>query len=140
MKRLTIIAATVTLLGTWSICSALADESKTPTVKEVMQKLHRGKNSPLALVGAGLKTEEPDWAKLQKQSKSFLTFGAALAKNDPPRGTKESWQKLSLNYFNDANALDAAVQKENKSDAQSAYAKIRNSCSACHRAHRKRRN
>lgn len=137
MKRLTIVAVAVAVLGTSSMCAVLADDTKTPTIKEVMDKLHKGANAPLATVGRGLKADTPDWPKLQKETKNFVILGAALAKNTPPRGGKESWEKLALNYFNNAKALDDAVQKENKDDAEAAYAKIRGSCMACHRAHRK---
>ena len=63
-----------------------------------MDKLHKGKNSPLSTVKAALKGDSPDWTEIQKEAKVFATFGAALPKNDPPRGDKESYEKLAKAY------------------------------------------
>ncbi len=137
MKRRTLAMVAVALLGVWSL-GLLADNHKTPTVKEVMQKLHKGADSPLNKIKQELKADQPEWSRLQKQTKNFVILGAALAKNEPPRGSKASWQRLSVNYLHAAEALDNAVQKESQPDAKAAFAKISASCAACHRVHKGR--
>ena len=75
-----------------------SSDEETPTIKKVMQTLHKGKTSPLNTVKTALKGDSPDWTKVQKEAKVFATYGAALPKNDPPRGDKASYEKLAKAY------------------------------------------
>jgi|SRR5579884_2697372 len=136
MKHLTILGVATAVLGAWLASSVVADDTKTPTIKEVMDKLHRGAKSPLSQVKKELRSRRPDWVQLQKQTKDFVILGAALAKNSPPRGSKASWSKLSLAYFNNAKTLDEAVEAENQRAANAALGKLSHSCAACHGAHK----
>jgi cytochrome c556 len=113
-----------------------ADDEKTPTIKEVMRKLHKGANAPLGKLKAQLKEKSPPWKAVQDEAKDFVTLGGALSKNDPPRGDKEAYKKLADAYFDNAKALDDAAQKEDATAAQGAFRKISGSCAACHKAHR----
>ncbi len=115
--------------------SATSDE-ETPSIKKVMDALHKGRSSPLNTVKAALKGGSPDWAALQKQTKEFETYGAALPKNDPPKGNKESFVKLAKAYASDAKALNESAEKEDLKGARDAYGKISTSCAACHKSHR----
>src|SRR5262245_3476269 len=81
---------------------ASSQDGKTPSIKDVMNKLHKGAPSPLARLKTDLSAPSPDWAALEKASKDFVILGAALAKNDPPKGDKSSWAKLADSYFQDA--------------------------------------
>jgi hypothetical protein len=111
-------------------------DDETPTIKDVMQKLHRGKSSPLAKLKTALKSDSPDWKAIQKTTKEFEKFGAALPKNDPPKGSKAAYTKLADRYYASAKALNEAALKEEKAEAQAALTKISTSCAACHKAHR----
>jgi hypothetical protein len=97
MKRLVCLASALALLAASALAArrAGADDEKTPTIKEVMGKLHKGANSPLAKVKKALKAETPPWKEIQDQSKDFVILGASLAKNEPPRGEKEDFKKLA---------------------------------------------
>lgn len=139
MKRLMLVGMVVALLAAWSVSSVTADETKTPTIKTIMKKLHGGRNSLLRQVDRELKAEQPNWIKLQKQSQQFATLGAELVKNEPRRGSKESWEKLSQLYCDNAKAFDDAAQKHDQTAATSAVRKLTQSCMGCHRAHRARR-
>ena len=75
-----------------------SSDDETPSIKKVMKTLHNGKNAPLNKLKAALKGDSPDWAAVQKEAKLFATFGAALPKNDPPRGGKASYEKLAKAY------------------------------------------
>jgi cytochrome c556 len=105
------------------------------TVKQVMQKAHRGSNSLLANIGKDLKDDDPEWSDIQKETKDLVDLGTALGKNDPPKGDKDSWKNLTKGYLDNAKALDAAAQKKDKATAQSYQAKLAGSCKACHTAH-----
>jgi cytochrome c556 len=113
-----------------------SSDTETPTIKKVMQTLHKGKTSPLNTVKAALKSDSPDWSQLQKEAKLFATFGAALPKNDPPQGDKASYEKLAKAYASAAEALESSAKKEDLKGVRDAFKKISNSCAVCHKDHR----
>jgi cytochrome c556 len=115
---------------------AAAFPNKTPTIKEIMTKLNKDASSLTPAVGKALRAAEPDWSEIQQQTQQFAELAEALGKNGPPKGSKESWEKLTAGYLETAKALNKAAQDKDKRAALSAHAKLRTSCLACHRAHR----
>jgi hypothetical protein len=113
-----------------------AQGDKTPTIKEIMGKLHKGTTSLRPALGKELKAEEPNWEEVQKQTKEFALLAASIGKNDPPMGEKASWEKLTKAYADTAKAMDAAAQKKDKKAALAAHGKLSGACLACHKAHR----
>jgi cytochrome c556 len=127
--------------GTSVLClllmAALAvSQDKNPTVKDIMTRAHKGSTSVLTMLGRELKAEEPDWPDVQKQTKELLTLGTSLGKNEPPKGSKESWQRLTQQYVRSAEALDKAAQDKDRAVAMATRLRIAGSCAACHKAHR----
>lgn len=114
--------------------ATLADEMLT--TKQIMGKLNKGPKSLMATIGKELKKADPDWDDVQKRTKEFAELAAAMTKNQPSRGEKESWEKLSKAYCVCAKALDEAVQNKDLKAAKAAHAKLGGSCKACHDAHR----
>jgi hypothetical protein len=131
MKRLASVASVLTVLA---IAPAFAQE-KTPTIKEVMTKLHRGADCLRARLGKALKAEAPAWDEVQQQTKEFAKLAEALAKNKAPQGEKESWERLADEFGKQAKALNEAAEKKSKLEAQAALAKLGN-CATCHKAHK----
>ena len=132
LKPMACVASVLAVL----IISAGADDA-TPSIKEIMGKLHKGANAPLAKLKTALKADTPDWKDIQNLSKDFVILGAGLAKNKPPRGDKAAFEKLANAYHENAKALDAAAKAEDKAKAQAALNKIGASCKTCHAAHKK---
>jgi cytochrome c556 len=132
MKRMACMASVLAVL----IVAARADDS-TPSIKEIMGKLHKGANAPLAKLKTALKADAPDWKDVQDLSKDFVILGAGLAKNEPPRGDKSAFEQLANAYYQNAKSLDDASKAEDKAKAQAALNKIGASCKACHSAHKK---
>ncbi len=97
-----------------------ADAEKTPTIKDLMVKLHKGAKSPLAQLQGELKAEDPAWEKNLDRTRDLVISGAAVAKNEPPRGDLGSWKELSDMYFQDAKALDDAAQAHDRAAAEAA--------------------
>ena len=124
------------MAGLVAATAGSSSDEETPTIKKVMQTLHKGKTSPLNTVKTALKGESPDWTKVQKEAKVFATYGAALPKNDPPRGDKASFEKLAKAYASSAEALDSSAKKEDLKGSRDAFNKISTSCTACHKDHR----
>ena len=135
MRASTSVMSLCLLLLTSAVL-ARPEADKTPTIKDVMNKLHKGANAPLAKLKTELKAESPDWKAIQDKTKDFVVFGAALGKNDPPKGDKESWKKLAESYLADSKALDKAAKAEDKKAAQEAQGKLAVSCKDCHTAHK----
>jgi hypothetical protein len=112
------------------------DDEKVPTVKKIMDVLHKGGKAHLSKVKAALKKDSPDWAEVLKDAKAITKNGGYLAKNDPPKGDKESWEKLAKAYASTAKTLEEAAEKEDLAKARAASKKFGTTCKACHDAHK----
>jgi hypothetical protein len=134
MKRVTIFSLGLALLAAGA--TAVAQGDKVPSVKDIMKRLNAGTNCLRANIDKDLKADEPDWPEIQRGSKEFALLAAALGKNTPPKGDKQSWQKLTTAYSDEARALEAASQKKDKRAAQAAHDRLAVACKACHDAHR----
>ena len=132
----TILVVVVVAVAALRLPAAGAEDGDVPSIKEVMVKLHKGSDAPMAKVAGALKAERPDWAAIRGATKDFVILGASLAKNDPPKGDAASWKVLSARYFADAKALDDAAQAQDRDAAQAAQKRLGGSCKACHAAHK----
>ena len=112
------------------------DDEKVPSVKKIMGVLHKGAKGHLNKVKAALKGDSPDWAEVLKDAKAIAKNGAYLAKNDPPKGDKENWEKLAKAYASSGKALEEAAEKEDLAKAKAATKKLSTSCKTCHDAHK----
>lgn len=135
MNRLSRMAALMALLALFGLTmsSGAADE---PSIKDIMNKAHKGGNSILAKLGKDLKAASPDWAEVTKLSKELVSLGNALGKNKPPKGEKESWDKLTMAYQDTAKALLSAAEKKDQKTAAASQKKLSGMCGACHKAHK----
>ena len=113
-----------------------SSDDETPSIKKIMETLHKGQKSPLSTVKAALKKAPPDWTEIQKQASEFATYGESLPKNDPPKGKKAAYEKLAKAYAANAKALKESAEKEDLKATKAAFGKISGSCTACHRSHR----
>src|SRR5260370_36134017 len=111
MKKAMVITGVLSVLALALTTGPLsADGDKALSIKDIMKKL----NSPTGLqpnLGKELKDDEPSWDDIQKETKELASLAAALAKNDPPKGSKESWTKLTKTDADNAKALDDAAHK-----------------------------
>jgi cytochrome c556 len=111
-----------------------ADESATPEV--IMKKLFAGKTSALNTVKGALKSGTPDWAKVKKATATIADYAPKLGKNDPPRGEKASWAKLTKALADASKELDGAAKKEDLKSTGDIVKKLGASCKSCHTAHK----
>jgi cytochrome c556 len=130
------VLAVLLMAGLVAATAGPSSDGETPTIKKVMQTLHKGKTSPLNTVKTALKGDSPDWSKVQKEAKIFATYGSALPKNDPPRGDKASYEKLAKAYASASEDLESSAKKEDLPGARDAFKKISTSCTVCHKDHR----
>jgi cytochrome c556 len=115
-----------------------AEKEKGPSIKAVMKHVFNTKNkqSLLVVLGNDLKTDEPDWSKVQKESKEVVRLVTPLEKATPPRGERESWEKLTASTLMKAKSLEAAAENKDKDKAQVTLKALQTSCKDCHTAHR----
>ena len=76
---------------------------------------------------------------MQPQAKELAKLAAALGKNPPPKGEKDSWEKLTKEYATNAAALEKAVAAKDQTAAMNVIKKMGgDACNNCHTAHRKK--
>jgi hypothetical protein len=99
------------------------DDKKKPkyTIKEVMNKAHKGKDAILTKAKEGKATE--------KELKELVVMYESLHKNKPPKGDLKDWEKRTTAMVK---AAEASVKDEKNIKA---LAKIVN-CAECHKEHK----
>jgi hypothetical protein len=64
-------------------------------IGQTMAKLFKGRSSLKDSIGQELNSDSPSWDTIQPQTKEFAELAASLSKYDPPKGSKDSWEKLT---------------------------------------------
>jgi hypothetical protein len=113
-----------------------AEEEKIPTIKEIMQESHQCRTAYVRLVREELQKEEVDWGMVGTKSRALIQTGKLLAKNTPPKGSAESWEKLTSVYTANAVLLADAAERHDKETATRHQQAMYRMCATCHRAHR----
>jgi len=129
------VAAVLVLAGLVSGPAAATNDDETPSIKKIMAKLH-GKKAALPSIKAALKSDSPNWEKVQKDAKIYAEYSALLAKNDPPRGDKADYDKLAESLASAGKSLEKAADKEELKGSRDALKKIGASCKPCHDSHK----
>ena len=107
-----------------------------PKIKAIMVKLSKGKTSLTPVIGQELDSETPDWTTIQPQTREYHALTIDMAKEEPAKGSKDSWAKLSGDYAALAADLEKAAEAKNRDAAKDVHGKISASCKACHDQHR----
>jgi cytochrome c556 len=139
MRKTWILATAATaglLLANFGADRLGAADDKVPTIEDIMQAVNKKKGGLHSDVGDALKMSTVDWDAVQAKTKQYSAMADFLGKNDPPKGAKASWEKLTKLYADDAKALNAAAEKKDKTTASNALKKLGTECMACHKAHR----
>jgi cytochrome c553 len=131
MMRVLCAAALLTVIG-----MAAAQNQKDLSIKDIMGKAHKGGDSLIGKLGKQLKADAPNWEEVQGETKELVSLGTGLGKNTPPKGEKESWDKLTKNYVTTAKELDADAQRKDKNAGTGALTQLRGMCANCHKAHK----
>jgi cytochrome c556 len=139
MRKTWILATAATaglLLASFGANRLGAADDKVPTIEDIMKKVNKPRVGLHSDVGNALKAATVNWDTIQAKTKEYATMADFLGKNDPPKGTKASWEKLTKTYADDAKALNAAAEKMDKATVTSLHKKLSGECMACHKAHR----
>jgi cytochrome c556 len=126
------------VLGSLALIVSVGGLEAKPTadnwsVEDVMKKV-------LSMKGAFPKSQaavkDGKWDDAAKVVKDIKKGGEDLAKNDAPKGDKESWKKLTKTFGENTKALSDAVEKKDKEAFDKAAKAIGGSCKTCHDAHK----
>jgi hypothetical protein len=104
-------------------------------IKQIMRSLDKGPNS-LNAIGNDLKAPQPAWDVIQKKTADYAKQAAELGMHDPPKGSRDSWAKLTASFASSAEELDKGAQANSLDRARAAQDKLSKSCMECHREHR----
>src|SRR5947209_6183003 len=66
-----------------------------PVIKEAMVKIGRGPGSLSSQLNQELKQTPPPWDAIGPQAHEVATLAASIVKEEPTRGDKDSWARLS---------------------------------------------
>lgn len=106
------------------------------TLQQIMSKLAKGRNSMTPVIGKDLAVESPDWSTIQVLTGEYARQAARMGPETPPRGSAESWAKLTGEFTAAAETLNKAAVAKDKAAAQAAHKILADSCKACHQEHR----
>ncbi|MBX9582665.1 MAG: hypothetical protein K2X87_20350 [Gemmataceae bacterium] len=110
-------------------------DEKLPDIAEIMKKAHEKTDGYLAKLKAAAKNGK--WDDAKKTAKDQVLIAEALAKNEPPKGDKKSWEKLTKQYTENSKKIEAAAKKEDAKGVTDVIAVIvPRSCGECHKAHK----
>ncbi len=141
MARQLFRMATVALVGFGVVALAAmtvgAKDDAPPTIKKIMGALNKGPASESSKLKKSLAAKNQNWKAIQSSAKAFATLGAALGKNEPPKGEKASWETLTVAYATESKALEDAAEKKDLGGTKEAFKNLSMSCMSCHRAHKK---
>jgi hypothetical protein len=105
------------------------------SIKEIMTKAHGGKKSLYAIVWNDIHRDRPNWQRSRKNLAEMIRLCSLLTKQEPPKGTKESWQKLVQGYLDQAKTVQGNLEKENVAESRTTYDKLLKTCKVCHNIH-----
>ena len=105
-----------------------------PSISDLMKKAHAKTDGYLDKIKGAAKGDK--WEDAQKLSKDLSLAADALAKNSPKKGEKESWEKLTKKYSDNAQAVVDATDKKDAKATDKALGGITGSCGECHKAHK----
>ena len=130
------VAFSAFALGALSLSPTNAQDKKDPSIKDIMTRAHKGGNSLLAAIGKEVKSKTTDFATAEAHAKELVALGVSLGKNEPSKGGKESWEKLTKDYLDHAKKLEQAISSKDQKVAQAEHGKLGSSCAACHKVHK----
>jgi cytochrome c556 len=135
IKRFATMAGVVAMLGLVAGIAGAYDDP-VPTIKQAMGKLHKGGTAALPTVKKALGAPTPDWPGIQTTTKLISDLSAAITDQDPPKGDKADYTKLSKAYAAEAKTLMEAAEAKDAAQAKKSVGKLGATCKTCHTAHK----
>jgi cytochrome c556 len=132
-----IVVLTVALIPVGAVSFGAFQDEETPKPEAIMKALFKKNSGKFSTVlKKQVEAAKPDWDAIQKTTEEINKFGKALGKNDPEKGDKESWKKLTDKLAENTKKLDDAADGKDLAKVKDAQKAIGGSCKACHEVHR----
>lgn len=103
------------------------------SIEDVMKKVTSKKG---AVAKANAAVKDGKWEDAAKVSKDIKKGGEDLGKNEPHKGDKDSWKKLTKTFADNTKAMVDAIDKKDKDAFEKASKAIGGSCKTCHDSHK----
>jgi hypothetical protein len=143
LMKMTVVAA----LGLMAVVLAHGDavraqekkdkkDEKVPTIKEIMQKGHKGTEAYITLIKSAANNGK--WDEAKEYAKTLAFFGESLGKNKQPMGEAASWEKLTKKYAESTKAAYKGTEDKDAKAVEKALGAIK--CAECHEPHRPKKN
>jgi cytochrome c556 len=131
-----IVVLTVAVISAGAVAVGSFDD-ETYDKETVMKTLFNKKSGKFSSVLKKQVDASPtNWEELQKTTDEIAKYGKALGKNDPEKGSKDSFKKLADKLADNTKALDDAADSKDLAKVKASQKAIGGSCKACHDAHR----
>ena len=136
MKKSWIVVVAVALFSVGAVTVG-AFEDETPKTEDIMKAVFKkGTGKFSSVLKKQVEASPTDWPAIQKTTKEIATLGAALEKNEPEKGSKESFKKLAGKFGENTKHLHDAAESKDLAKVKDAQKVIGGSCMECHKAHR----
>jgi hypothetical protein len=106
-----------------------------PSIADLMQEGHNCRTAHIKLIDQQLHQSDANWSDVQTKSRDLIRIGKLLAKNTPPGGSKESWEKFTTLYVANATLMSDAAERKNRDEVTYHTKKLRRMCNDCHTKH-----
>ncbi len=136
VRKLVAVCVVAALTVAVSVGSQKDGEEKTPTTKEIMQKVNGKKDAPGLCKRCAEAGKAEKWEDAQKTAKELMDLGKVIHKNKPPKGDAESWEKMTKKFAENTKAILEASEKKDVKAHAAAIKAFTDSCMACHMEHR----
>jgi cytochrome c556 len=136
MKSWIMVLAVAVVIPVGAVSFAAFDDEKydKETVMKTLFQKKSGKFS--SVLKKQVEAKSPNWEEIQKTTEDIAKYGKALGQNDPDKGDKESWKKLTGKLADNTKELDDAADAKDLAKVKASQKAIGGSCKACHDAHR----
>jgi hypothetical protein len=142
MKRLAFASALLAVFCTSFLSNSVnaqkekdKEKGKAHTIKEIMKLAHFGETPILKGIATDLKGDVK-WDEVTKKTKELVELSGELAMAKPPKGSDESWKKVTADYQEGAKKLNEAAEKKELEPAKKVLTTLQTSCRGCHTQHK----
>lgn len=135
MKSWIVALAVAALIPVGAVAFGAFDD-ETYDKETIMKSLFNKKSGKFNLLKKQVEAKPANWEEIQKTTEEIAKYGKSLGKNDPDKGSKESWKKLAGKLADNTKELDDAADAKDLDKVKASQKAIGGSCKACHDAHR----
>jgi cytochrome c556 len=136
MKSWIVALAVAALIPVGAVAFGAFDDEKYDN-ETIMKSVFNKKSGKFSSVlKKQVEATPTDWDELQKTTEEIAKYGKALGKNEPEKGSKDSFKKLAGKLADNTKELDDAADAKDLTKLKASQKAIQNSCMECHKAHR----